>query len=78
METQPIHDLIKQTYSLTKDTDSYVAQNLLCCVLEIFKHDGSSYIQGSNSGYFWEKMDKALKELGYEAIDNQHCIIKRK
>lgn len=77
MNTENIHAMIKETYSLKSDTDSIVARHLLCCVLEIAKHDGSSYINGSNSGYFWEKMDSALREIGYTAVNNQHCIISK-
>jgi hypothetical protein len=71
MNTQNIHDLIAEVSTLKKDSDDYVARNLLCCVLEIAKCDGSS-INGTRSGYFWEKMDKALKEIGYEAIPKKN------
>ena len=77
MNTENIHAMISETYSLESDSDSIVARHLLCCVLEIAKHDGSKYIRGTHSGYFWEKMDKALKELGYTATDNQNCIISK-
>jgi len=68
MQEQPIHDMIAETYNLQDDTSSIVAKHLLCCVLEIAKHDGSKYIRGVNSGYFWEKMEKALAEIGYQPI----------
>ena len=77
MNTENIHAMINETYSLENDSDSIVARHLLCCVLEIAKNDGSKYIRGTHSGYFWEKMDKALKELGYTATDNQNCIISK-
>lgn len=67
MNQENIHALIKETYSLKGDTESMTAQYLLCCVLEIAKCDGGD-ISFSRSGYFWEKMDKALKEIGFEAI----------
>ena len=76
MNISNIHAMIHDTETLKVDTDSYVAQNLLCCVLELAKCDGGS-IRGTHSGYFWEKMDKALKEMGYTATDNQHCIISK-
>jgi len=66
MNQENIHALIRETYSLKGDTESMTAQFLLCCVLEIAKCDGGS-IPFSRSGYFWEKMDKALKEIGFEA-----------
>ena len=71
MNIANIHAMIHDTETLEVDTDSYVAKNLLCCVLELAKCDGGS-IGGTRSGYFWEKMDKALKEIGYEAIQKKN------
>jgi hypothetical protein len=77
MQTQAIHDLISETYTLDSQVDREVAQYLLCCVLEIAKCDGSKYMRATHSGYFWEKLEKALKTIGYEAVQNQHCIIEK-
>ena len=82
MNTQQVHDLIRETYTLS-ESQSIVARNLLCAVLEIVKCDGSSF-KDTSSGYFWEKIELALKEIGYTIADiddiypdNQHCIISK-
>ena len=61
MNESKIHAMIEDTSNMTGDIGSYTAQNLMCCVLEISKHDGKNFL----SGYFFEKLDKALKEIGY-------------
>tara|TARA_R110002051_G_scaffold185913_2_gene255288 strand:- start:236 stop:448 length:213 start_codon:yes stop_codon:yes gene_type:complete len=61
MNEKAIFAMLEDTANLSGDTGSYVAQNLMCCVLEISKHDGKNFL----SGYFFEKLDKALKEFGY-------------
>jgi hypothetical protein len=66
MDQHTIHGLISEANRLSSDLDANVATKLLCCVLEIAKMQNHpndySFV---NSGYFWEKMDKALNYMGY-------------
>lgn len=66
MNQENIHALISEMSGLQGSKEKYVANKLLCCVLEIAKND-NGHIAFYRSGYFWEKMDKALAEIGFVA-----------
>ena len=68
MNQDRIHEMISEAYRLPVDLDANVASHLLCCVLEIAKMSNSKNYSFMGSGYFWEKMDKALRYMGYEAV----------
>jgi hypothetical protein len=67
MNTKNIHALLAEMSGLQGSKERYVANKLLCCVLEIAKNDNSTTCRFDRSGYFWEKMDKALSEIGFIA-----------
>lgn len=62
-----IHELLNSLGELNNQ-EYYVANKLLCCVLEIAKNNRGMF-HFWQSGYFWEKMDRALAEIGYEAVE---------
>jgi hypothetical protein len=64
-----IHELLNSIGELNNQ-EYYVANKLLCCVLEIAKNNGGMF-HFWQSGYFWEKMDRALAEIGYEAVETK-------
>ena len=59
MNESKIHAMIEDTSNMGGEIGSYVAQNLMCVVLEIAKYDGKDFV----TGYFMEKLDKAMKEI---------------
>ena len=75
MIQEHIHELIREANTLEHNINRDVATKLLCCVLEIAKWDSSEALEvvssdGIHSGYFDEKITKALERFGYrlEAI----------
>ena len=66
---EKIHELFASIGGLN-DQEYYVANKLLCCVLEIAKNNGGDF-HFWQSGYFWEKMERALAEIGYKAVETK-------
>ena len=62
MNTENIHALIGEASMIEDNQARYVANKLLCCVLDIAEKEG----RFSRSSYFWEKLEKALGEIGYQ------------
>ena len=62
MNTKNIHSLIGEASMIEDNQARYVANKLLCCVLDIAEKEG----RFSRSSYFWEKAEKAFGEIGVQ------------